>query len=1130
MKTLPMILSILLVLGVLPLSFASDENVAIVVSTPADAIVAAPYAKAMGYLLVYTPTDELSDNAKRELERNNINKVIIVGGPVAVSNNVENELKSDLKLKIERIWGETRVETSQKVFETLIKEKPEITKNIVITEGFNENVSPVAVSFNAPILYYAPGKENKTIETLKLVKDAENVIIIGTTVPPKVKDIASSIAKKTIIATGKDDTVIKTALSYVAKINPNVKNEEVAVVYSEIDKDPILDAIMNFVEGRVNAIVPLPEKSRDTIEKIIGKIATFTSKISIACDVPSVSDIISSIASKTDITTVSTVTPTFAKSVTTKYRPPVVVDNKPTINKFDISTDGLKTAFTINVSDDNGLKKIVLTYGDGTKFEKEISGTSYSLNISRNYLMQGVYTATLTVYDNKDQANTASKSVNLRYFDITPEHISKTILSGNINESIPITIKNYQNKTISINAISPTGLNVSINNNSINTTGSVICRIINTSALTSGKAYQAKVVFALDKHPEINKTFVLDIIIPKIENKTTTSGKTVSLQIVNTTVAENTSIEINDNTTNAFIVNTTVGDKSIDIIIPTTNTSDTSTIENTTIHLENIKEVLERAEKVKNTSTLTEETIRPVVIASKDVNNVSVDVKNVTIDETKNEATINTEISFNKSTNDTYVVVAIPVGNNSVSKVYKEGLGTIPEYDGTGTQINYFRYDATNGILTLFLKDDPLVSITLSVKVVNQPPVISYTYIEDGLNVLINASESYDPEGKTLTFKWLAPGNQSVSYLEDGKTINITYPKSGTYDITLIVSDGVYEVSSVITVSVTQPVAEKPAIKVIANGKTIEFAGQSDNTLTISTPHTIKFPTIDATVNVVDKEDTEKGVRIYFKDNESVESIIKAMNVFNKIAYDEEGVNITYYNPEMKGKNVSLIIIPDRNEFRNAMNKLLNGDATKFFELLNNSYGTTTVDSNGYAKFTITANSSHKDDIVLILDNESYIDNTYAKILAVGGFEVMKYNMTLTFNGTDVFNTTTYIISLNDTPSNPVRYGLAMINKNVGITLDVIGTNPNNNLFNVSVVGNNGSEIVVENNDFITLSASKINDIIGTIFTPDTASATYSSIITNSTVSLDLNNVSDAYVIGIAYDTVDKKIVAVEQQ
>ena len=57
----------MLVLGTLPLTFAAGEKVVIVVSTPADAIVAAPYAKAMGYELVYTPKDKLSEEAKEKL-------------------------------------------------------------------------------------------------------------------------------------------------------------------------------------------------------------------------------------------------------------------------------------------------------------------------------------------------------------------------------------------------------------------------------------------------------------------------------------------------------------------------------------------------------------------------------------------------------------------------------------------------------------------------------------------------------------------------------------------------------------------------------------------------------------------------------------------------------------------------------------------------------------------------------------------------------------------------------------------------------------------------------------------------------------------------------------------------------
>ncbi|WP_421077851.1 PKD domain-containing protein [Methanothermococcus sp. Ax23] len=1130
MKAYSILLSLIMILGALPLGFASEttENVAVVVSTPADAIVAAPYAKAMGYKLVYTPTDELSDDAKRELERNNINKVIIVGGPVAVSNSVENQINK-LHINIKRVWGETRIETSQKMYELIKEEKPEMVNNIVVAEGFNEKIIPVAVSFGAPVVYYGLDKDDEVANLLKTAKP-ENAVILGSKIPKIITNTVSGYAKNTIIASGSDDSVIKTALAYVPRINPNAENKDVAVVYAEKTNNPILDAVVSFVNGYVGAIAPIPVSKEDMVNKIISKL-TFASGVSVSSDSTSMSNIISNIASKAGLSSTSMISRPSGGGGGTTTTPTTPVDNKPVINNFTVSIDGLDTTFTINVSDDNGLKKIVLKYGDGTEKEETISGTSYNETIKTNYHMQGKYTATLVVYDDNGQQSTKSIVVNLKYFDVNPEYISK--IRGNVDEYIPIIITNYQDNNITITTTNTTtnaNLTVSTNGsltiyaNSQNTT---TCIIKNTSALASGKSYQAKITFALNSHPEINKTFVFDIAVPKQETITTTGNSSVSLQIVNTTDAGTTSITIDDNATNnAFIVNTAVGSKSIDIIIPTKNTSDTSTIENTTIHLENIKDALDRAEEIQNTSTLTEELIKPVVIASKDVENVSVYVKNITIDDDTNETTINTEIKF-ENTTDTYVVIAIPVGNTSVSEVYKEGLGTIPEYDSNADQTNYFKYDATNGILTLFMKEDPFVQIKLKVNAVNNRPVISMDNpVINGLSVAINASKSYDPENKTLTYKWLAPGSQSIYPDNSCESVVITYPADGTYNITLTISDGVYEVSKVITVK------PKLAVKVVANGKTVGFVGQNDSTLSITGTETLNLPNITANVNVVDKKDTSKGVEIYFKDNESVESVIEAMNNFNTVSYNGDTITINYSNIYMTGNNVSLSIISSRSSFRDAVNKLLNGNATDLINLLHENYEGTATVLNGVATFNITANDSNADYIVVITNGNMITpDSNNVNVLAIGGFEVMKYNMTLTYNGTDMFNTTTYIISLNDTPTNnTVRYGLAMINKNVGITLNVVGTNPNNNLFNVTVVGNSGSEIVVENNDFITLSASKINDIIGTIYTPDTASATYSPVTTNSTVSLDLNNVSDSYVIGIAYDTVDKKIVAVEQQ
>ena len=1128
MKTYSILLSILIIFGVLPLGFASSEKVAVVVSTPADAIVAAPYAKAMGYLLVYTPTEGLSDKAKRELKENGINKVIIIGGPVAVSNNVENQLKLDLKLNTVRIWGETRIETSQKVFELFTKEKPEMAKNIVIVEGFNK-ISPIAVSFDAPVLYYGLNRDDGVINLLKSTKKTENIIILGSSVPTKITKTASNNAKNTIIAMGSDETILKTALSYVSKINPDAENSRVAVVYVEKSSDPILDAIENFVKGEVYGVVPIFEKDENVLKLLISKISTYASSIAILSDTPKMSEVISNIAFNIGIPTTVIELPFRGVGAATTTVAAAPSNKEPTINEFGVSVDGLKVTFNIHVSDDRGLKKIVLKFGDGTEVTKNISGTDYAIILSETYLSQGKYVATLEVYDTDNAKSSKMVDVNLLYFDIIPEYRYEYITSAStINEDIPITIINLRNENLTLTNTILGNLSVSTSGNltiNANSNKTIIYTITNNSALMEGNSYKVDIVFGLNNHPEVNRTFTHEILVPKATNITTTNNKNITLQVINTT---NAGIEVHEKT-NGFSLIPTVKNRSIEIVIPTTDTSDTSIIENTLVHLKNIEDVLDRAEDITK-GVLTDNLIKPVVIASKDVNNVTISIENISINEETKEATINTKIEFKPPTNDSYVVVAIPVGNNSVSDVIKNGT-SIPKYDATKTQRNY--YILENGILVLFMKDDPLLQVKLTLKIINQPPVIDYTYEEDGLNVLINASQSYDPENESLTFKWIVPGNESVSYLEGGKTINVTYPADGIYNVTLTISDGIYELSSIFTFSVSQPVAEKSAVKILANGKVIEFAGQDANTLTITGTESIVLPTITANVNVVNKKDANKGVEIYFKDNESVESIIEAMNNINDLAYYGDTITVTYTNAEMNGKNVSLVIIKDRKEFRNAMNALLNGNAEDLIQRINVGYVETATVSSGKVTFTITANSTDKGDLVLITEgNMVPLNATNVKILAVGGFDVMRYTMDLTFNGINpATNQSTYNISLNQTPSHNVRYGLAMVDKNnYKVTINVIGTNPNDVLFNASVVGNNNEEIIIENNDLITLDASKIDDIIGTIFTPETASATYSDPITDSSVSLSLQNIDNSYVIGIAYDVTDKKIVAIEQQ
>ena len=74
---------------------------------------------------------------------------------------------------------------------------------------------------------------------------------------------------------------------------------------------------------------------------------------------------------------------------------------------------------------------------------------------------------------------------------------------------------------------------------------------------------------------------------------------------------------------------------------------------------------------------------------------------------------------------------------------------------------------------------------------VNQAPIAKISNIKDAFiggandNILFDASESFDPDGNPLTYKWdMGDGNKY-----DGVKIFHSYMKSGTYKVTLTVSD-----------------------------------------------------------------------------------------------------------------------------------------------------------------------------------------------------------------------------------------------------------------------------------------------------------------------------------------------------
>ena len=122
----------------------------IVVSTepPVDGIAAAAYAKYMHAPILLTEAEKLPELTLNALKKLKPNKIIIIGGPTAVSTKVENQLKEIAY--VERIWGETRYETAVKLAEKI--ENPEV---IVITDGTAPNTDALTISleYNAPVVY-----------------------------------------------------------------------------------------------------------------------------------------------------------------------------------------------------------------------------------------------------------------------------------------------------------------------------------------------------------------------------------------------------------------------------------------------------------------------------------------------------------------------------------------------------------------------------------------------------------------------------------------------------------------------------------------------------------------------------------------------------------------------------------------------------------------------------------------------------------------------------------------------------------------------------------------------------------------------------------------------------------------
>ncbi|WP_459201903.1 TIGR04279 domain-containing protein [Methanococcus sp. CF] len=416
MKIINFLIPILLLLSAIPMGFATSNEIAVIASTPADAVLAAQYAKEMGYKFVYTPGDKLSDDAKNAVKYSD--EVIMIGGPDAISENVESQLKEQVHT-VERVWGADRVDTSLELLKRLAQEKPESLNNLVIVYGFDENIIPGAVNFNAPILYFAPDNYQNVAAYLNGMT-IQNAIVLGNNVPAEITNVVRHVASTTNLVNGITKNIIKAGLSIASKLNPSISDSIAAIVYPGYSDDSLMNAASLYSAGSAGSIVVVFSEDEDIIDEIVEKTTTVTKKLYIISDDENVTESISEAASADGATIITTIPSTgggggggssSSSTTTTVQKYTVIsVDGTEKVKFADVSaseTGG--NNLKIVGEDDIVLPKITIATNLATK-----SYTGSSGNVSITY--EGTGDSLNIIYPITNGAITYGSDLNATFY------------------------------------------------------------------------------------------------------------------------------------------------------------------------------------------------------------------------------------------------------------------------------------------------------------------------------------------------------------------------------------------------------------------------------------------------------------------------------------------------------------------------------------------------------------------------------------------------------------------------------------------------------------------------------------------------------------------------------------------
>ncbi|NPD32112.1 leucine-rich repeat protein [Eggerthellaceae bacterium zg-997] len=149
-----------------------------------DALSASALAGAYGAPVLLTNPNELSDQVKSQIKRLGAKKVYITGGTAAVSQAVEDELGGRLGLQVERLGGQTAVQTSALVSAAAQKARPSEACVVATINGYYDALSVASAAyFKGMPVFLTNADGTLTAETVDQIKEAgyKNALIVGGT-------------------------------------------------------------------------------------------------------------------------------------------------------------------------------------------------------------------------------------------------------------------------------------------------------------------------------------------------------------------------------------------------------------------------------------------------------------------------------------------------------------------------------------------------------------------------------------------------------------------------------------------------------------------------------------------------------------------------------------------------------------------------------------------------------------------------------------------------------------------------------------------------------------------------------------------------------------------------------------